>query len=1097
MKNKLLIIITIFLGLVLISCGGGNGDNPEIEKYTVTFVTNGGSNVNPIEVEKGSLISDDILTERDGFIFKGWYIDINLNEEWKIDQDPVNEDIILYAKWEEVETIKYEVRINNGYGQTQISYTVEVIEGELLEEPETPVREGYTFTGWFTDSDSLYNFNNAVLTNFTITAKWEAIELTVILDLDYDGLTEQHIISYGEQFNIDDPTRDGYIFTGWKYQGQIINKEDYIVTENMILVAKWIIDNGMEGTPISTPAELIQLFQTGGNGIYWLANDLDMTNISFAGSKVEFSGVLDGNGMRISNYHVTASGNKTAAFFGKLMPGAKIKNLTIMNSSIVVPGEGAGFIATYGYGGTTFENLSFVNVDVTQTSSSYAGILFADNQNNTDSETPIEISNILILNNSNNKVSAGQFGGALIGYLRSKTNINIENVYIQTNVDSGEAAGAAAIISRANGATGSTINVNGLVFKGDLDASKEAAVIIGQANSDMNINLENIFINNTNIRTTAGSATEIDLLLARRAAITLYANNIYYTTTTSITRRGNKENITTEATLLQNIDEAWFNSSNFNKQFFKYESGDIMTTIDLGPKVPEGLIVENNSYNNIFVKDIDEELDFTNLSVLLSYTDGTTLKLDSNSYTLNTSEFDPTQSGDYKIYVSYESYTAHFNIRVVEIDQLLIHTYTQKIVFKAGDTINKNLFGNIVVNALLTNGERILLNEEDYIFDLTGVINREGSYQVEVIYKDNFKQTFNITIVNNFLTPINNKVEIVVDTNTENSGTIINGLLTVKTIKEAFNILESSSLSSSVIKKVLIKEGTYFEKLTLNIPNVHLIGENQETTIIDYNMANGSLTPLLSIWGTQGSATFTLGSNATGFIATNLTFSNSFDYYGSNISGKQAVAIVVQADKSIFYKVSFLGLQDTLYAKDGRQWYLDVYVEGIVDYIFGNGGPAYFENSEIHTLQRQGTSAEGVITAQKGLGADGKTMIGIGYVFYNNRFTAPSGMTTPIVLGRPWDKDAYVSYVNNQFHEKMSPVGWVDMSGNKPENARFYEYGNKIGETPFMSTVGKELTESEALNLSNKDYVFAQVNGAINFGSSWDWQAQLNLILEN
>lgn len=53
-------------------------------------------------------------------------------------------------------------------------------------------------------------------------------------------------------------------------------------------------------------------------------------------------------------------------------------------------------------------------------------------------------------------------------------------------------------------------------------------------------------------------------------------------------------------------------------------------------------------------------------------------------------------------------------------------------------------------------------------------------------------------------------------------------------------------------------------------------------------------------------------------------------------SGKQAVALRVSADNAAFVGCRFLGAQDTLYDHSGRHYYKECYIEGSVDFIFGN-----------------------------------------------------------------------------------------------------------------------------------------------------------------
>lgn len=52
--------------------------------------------------------------------------------------------------------------------------------------------------------------------------------------------------------------------------------------------------------------------------------------------------------------------------------------------------------------------------------------------------------------------------------------------------------------------------------------------------------------------------------------------------------------------------------------------------------------------------------------------------------------------------------------------------------------------------------------------------------------------------------------------------------------------------------------------------------------------------------------------------------------------GKQAVAFRISADTAAFYGCKFLGAQDTLYDHVGRHYYKDCYIEGSIDFIFGN-----------------------------------------------------------------------------------------------------------------------------------------------------------------
>lgn len=53
--------------------------------------------------------------------------------------------------------------------------------------------------------------------------------------------------------------------------------------------------------------------------------------------------------------------------------------------------------------------------------------------------------------------------------------------------------------------------------------------------------------------------------------------------------------------------------------------------------------------------------------------------------------------------------------------------------------------------------------------------------------------------------------------------------------------------------------------------------------------------------------------------------------------GQQAVALRIEGDYAQFYRVAFLGAQDTLYDKKGRHYFKDCYIKGSIDFIFGAG----------------------------------------------------------------------------------------------------------------------------------------------------------------
>ena len=66
--------------------------------YTVTFNSNGGSDVESQTVESGSKATEPAVPEKNGSIFNGWYSDSGLTTPFSFDM-AITGDITLYAKW--------------------------------------------------------------------------------------------------------------------------------------------------------------------------------------------------------------------------------------------------------------------------------------------------------------------------------------------------------------------------------------------------------------------------------------------------------------------------------------------------------------------------------------------------------------------------------------------------------------------------------------------------------------------------------------------------------------------------------------------------------------------------------------------------------------------------------------------------------------------------------------------------------------------------------------------------------------------------------------------------------------------------------------
>lgn len=185
--------IAVFIVLVMIICAMAvftacettQEENSPVE-YTVTFDSNGGSAVKAQTVEQGKKVVLPAEPTKDNCDFVGWYTEDNKPYDF---DSAVNANFTLYAKWQEIKpAATYTVTFDANGGSAVKSQEVE--EGGKATVPEEPYYEGYDFIGWYTNEDTLYDFNTEVRANITLTAKWQLKSTPIVFN------------SWNEVFNV-------------------------------------------------------------------------------------------------------------------------------------------------------------------------------------------------------------------------------------------------------------------------------------------------------------------------------------------------------------------------------------------------------------------------------------------------------------------------------------------------------------------------------------------------------------------------------------------------------------------------------------------------------------------------------------------------------------------------------------------------------------------------------------------------------------------------------------------------------------------------------------------------------------------------------
>ena len=193
----------------------------EINSYTITFNSNGGSAVAAITQNYGTAITAPADPTREGYTFDGWDDDVPTTMP--------AEDITLTAQWH---INQYTITFDTAGGSAIAAITQDY--NTSVTAPADPTREGYTFGGW----DRLIP-TTMPAENITITAQWGVNSYTLTFDSNGGSAVSSITQNYGTEVNAPaDPTRTGYTFTGWAPA-----VPETMPAVNQTLVAQWSVDS--------------------------------------------------------------------------------------------------------------------------------------------------------------------------------------------------------------------------------------------------------------------------------------------------------------------------------------------------------------------------------------------------------------------------------------------------------------------------------------------------------------------------------------------------------------------------------------------------------------------------------------------------------------------------------------------------------------------------------------------------------------------------------------------------------------------------------------------------------------------------------------
>jgi uncharacterized repeat protein (TIGR02543 family) len=277
-----------------------------INQYTISFETNEGSIVNPITQNYGTTVNQPQNPTKEGYTFVGWFSNANLTLAYSFTTMPA-ENITLYAKWEvntytimfkdtdgtviQETTHQFNANLSSyvfpdepnktgytfsGWSRTlpqtmpaenitiEATYSIntytlsfETNGGTLLEDitlsfgsaidlPNNPTKEGHTFQGWYLDPQwtEMFSYQTMPARDLTVYALWSVNSYNLSFETDGGSEVLPMILMYDQVIpQIDEPTKEGYIFAGWFLEPVLMTPFTYtnMPAQHLTVYAKWNI----------------------------------------------------------------------------------------------------------------------------------------------------------------------------------------------------------------------------------------------------------------------------------------------------------------------------------------------------------------------------------------------------------------------------------------------------------------------------------------------------------------------------------------------------------------------------------------------------------------------------------------------------------------------------------------------------------------------------------------------------------------------------------------------------------------------------------------------------------------------------------------
>ena len=188
--------------------------------YTITFDTDGGTSIPVITQAFGTAVTAPADPAKTGYTFVRW--------DREIPATMPASNITLTAMWE---VNSYTLSFDSDGGSACNALPFEY--GQPLIGLPTPIRDGYTFDGWYINGHRVTEEDTMPAGNITLTALWKVNRYKIFFDSDGGSACDPVTFEFGAAIDSDSlpkPTRDGYTFAGWKEVPSTMPANDLTLT---------------------------------------------------------------------------------------------------------------------------------------------------------------------------------------------------------------------------------------------------------------------------------------------------------------------------------------------------------------------------------------------------------------------------------------------------------------------------------------------------------------------------------------------------------------------------------------------------------------------------------------------------------------------------------------------------------------------------------------------------------------------------------------------------------------------------------------------------------------------------------------------------